>query len=458
MGKVAVWPKHRLLFLTVCLLPFSLVPHEVLRSGPSLAPVMFTLAAILAIKYRPFGGVLGPVDLAVSALAAWMVARLVIIAPLAGEPGNWYFTGREVGSLAAGAILFRIARRPDLLRVILLGLGVGLSAMMAIEVYQVTAGIGHLTGLGYVSDEGFYYYTIGGSYRPFGTFDGPTVFGAYLAMVGVVVLLATRRWKWLVFVALASCLLMTRTRSAWIAFALALASVFMLGSSRRRARALVGAFPAAWAATMVALLRPDLANSVLDRVQSIGQAGDVSTVTRIALWAGTVDTVSRDHWFFGYGAQSFTETTLPIIGPTALLGHPHSNYMQELFRYGLPGLSLFVVLLAAFLVELRRSRRDGGPWMLGLAAVVAFAEDSVFNNSLSGFNFLVTLFLLVGLGCARPGQGDDLSSGRREVHDEPESYSKPRLGRSMEQSDSQPIGNLISAVSRPIHRVSRFLL
>jgi O-antigen ligase len=104
----------------------------------------------------------------------------------------------------------------------------------------------------------------------------------------------------------------------------------------------------------------------------------------------------------GYGSRSFVDVLFPLIGSLALLGHPHSNYMQQLFRYGIIGLVLFLALLLAFVVELRRGRRTERNALgdAALAALIVFAVDSVFNNSLSSLNVTSTLFLLVGLGCS----------------------------------------------------------
>lgn len=394
-------PRHGLLLATIGLLPFAYVPHEIVRSGPSLTYVVFGLVLLLGIKYRALAGPVGPVDLAVWALTAFTAVRLLVISPIDGDGVPAGMLGRELGAILSGLILFRMARRAELRPVMVRGLQVALAVMLAIEVYQLLAGLPRLISLGY--DEGFYYFTRAGDYRPFGAFRSPTVFGAYLAMVGIFVLLSARRRAapW-ILVAVGTGLVLTQTRSAWLGFSLALVVVFLGESSHRRSRAILAALPLAWVGTLLTLLHPQTLGSVWARAASISDLSFYSNASRITLWDGVVRAVEHGGWVAGLGSRSFVDMLFPRIGPVAFLGHPHSNYIQELFRYGVVGLALFVALLVALLVELRRGGEGGrGPlYGAGLAALVVFAVDSIFDNSLSSLNFLLTLFLLVGLGTA----------------------------------------------------------
>lgn len=387
---------HKLLLATCILLGIMYLPREIAASGPPTAPLIAALAAVLAVRYRAFKEVpTTAVDVVLALLGFWIAARLLVIGPLEGEGLDVQFAFREIAALVTGMIMYRLGRRQEVRTVIITGLAVTAVLLLAVTAYQLAVGLPSLLARGYTTSNGYYYYTIDGTYRPFGLFNGPTVFGGYLAMTGVFLTLAWRRW-WLT-VGIVVGVLLTQTRSAWIAV-MAAALVLALGSPPVRRQLAVIAVPVAGAVVALSIIFPSVTAFVADRALSATQQGDTSRVTRTELWAGVWEAVWARNPAIGRGSADWL-LTMSAHAPAVVvdLGHPHSNHFQVLYQYGLVGLGMFVVLLTVLVLACRP--RPSAPYAAAsLGAVVVFVVDSTFNNGMSSLSYFVTLLLIVGVG------------------------------------------------------------
>jgi O-antigen ligase len=399
-------PRHWLVVALVVLLPFSIVPHELIASGPSLAPLQIALCVVVSWRYRLGRQPLTLVDGPVLAFAAWTLTRSLF-------GGQWISLGesvtrglRDVAALLAGLILYRLGRnaatRPALLR----ALRWALTALLLFELYQLVVGLPALISAGYLPPE-WNYFTYAGTYRPFATFPGPTVFGGYLALLGSVVLWTSRTTRatllWGVLVVAG--LYVTETRAAWLSFAIANAVVLLLWATPR-VRSAVGA----WAIIMFPLLpaavlwRPEYFAAFWGRLATINQAAVESNSVRLALWEGTLRAIG-ERPFTGFGKASFTDGMTPYVGLTvASFAHPHNNYLLVAWSLGVVGLVLFVGFLWAMLARLDRSTATG---VAALAGLLVFLIDSLMENTWQNFSFTATLFLVAGLGTEALAAGGD---------------------------------------------------
>lgn len=398
--KTAPVQRHFLLTATVLLLPFSYAPHEIVRTGPNITFAVLALTFITGAKYGVLWRRTGPVDMIAIVLALFVAVRLLVLSPLQWPDMDmpWDEAAKAVGTLVSGVVLLRIAQREDLRPVILSALRALLVMLLMIEAYQLAVGLPRLFALGYV--DGFYYYTEAGSYRPFGTFLSPTVFGAYLAVVGAVVV-ATSRGKAAFFwsVAVAAGLVMTETRAAWIAFASAMLVVLLLQSRKSRAAAIKVMVPTLWIGFIALLAWPHLLSDQWERLQSVTDTGLTSNSSRLELWSGTLQALGESP-LIGYAPAGFNSVMYPFIGPTALLGHAHNNYLQIAYMYGIWGLALVLALLLTALAKMRGAIKAGlsSYALAAFAAVVAFLVDSFFETTWTSLSFVSTLFLVIGLG------------------------------------------------------------
>ncbi|MCL2794436.1 MAG: O-antigen ligase family protein [Microbacteriaceae bacterium] len=131
------------------------------------------------------------------------------------------------------------------------------------------------------------------------------------------------------------------------------------------------------------------------RLATVSDSSFDSNAIRQSLWAGVLLAI-RGQPMIGFGSASFADTLYPIIGPDALYGHAHNNYLEQLFLYGFVGAGLFVLLLLAMALHVWRNG-DGTLRMAGLAAMIVFGIDSLFEATWQSFNVAETLFLIVGL-------------------------------------------------------------
>lgn len=392
-----------LVFLTVVSIPISYVPYEL---GIPQFPTSYPLFALIVLTGARCGVMFnrfGLVDKVALALGVWIVIDSVVYG-VGAIPGTADLLLRELLALFAGLVLFRVAQQYERKRAVIYGLRVAVVLCGSWALYQYVVGLPYLLALGY--GEGFYFAQAGGAYRPFSTFISPTVFGGFFAMFGIAVIATVARtWVFAVTtLAVASILFLTETRSAIIGLGVALLIVVFRGGRSTGMRIAAVLTVVTYSLLGYQFWQPPFISSALARLSTAGKTGDTSTETRTKLWEGIVEALGhRDAWHSGFLNQEFYSTISPYSGIVITrLGHAHSNYMQELYRYGIPGLLLLIGLLLAFGFVIRQSRRRV-PVIVNtaaLAGVVVFAIDSVFNNSMSSLNVFTGLMLIAGLGCA----------------------------------------------------------
>ncbi|WP_425844456.1 O-antigen ligase family protein [Agrococcus sp. TSP3-2-1] len=400
--------RHVLLTLTILALPFSYVPLELLPGKVSVTLVVFALVVATGIRYGVLRRRLVPLEGVTLALSAFILVRLTAVAALEGAAIDW---ADALGSALAplgGVVLFRIAQRPDSKDACLRALRWMLLLLAIVALYQEAAGLAWLQGRGYA--EGFYYFTFEGTYRPFGTFLSPTVFGAFLAVAGsaLVCMSPTVRDALVSLAIVAVPLALTQTRAAWIAFALALAVGWLLRSRARPVHLTLGIAAAVWSAAFVVWLVPSAVDALVERLATITDAGFSSNLARVRLWEGTIEATLDGSPLVGYPADRFTSLVGAMAGEYADFGHAHSNYLQLLFLYGVIGLALFAAILVFALIGALRdvtlAASTGAPWAYGaVAALVAFTVDSAFETSWTSFSIVAALYFALGLGSTAVG-------------------------------------------------------
>jgi O-antigen ligase len=407
--------RHWLLILTVLLLPFSYVPHELIPNGPSVTIAVAILAIVTGARYKVLNRRPDAVDLVAILLAAYVAIRWTLIAQLEGTSASiqWGEAVRAAGTLIAGVALFRLGRLRELRPAITTGLRLIVLLLLGFETYQLAVGLPHLFALGY--REGFYYFTQAGSYRPFGTFLSPTVFGAYLAMVGSGVLAMCKgRGAVLWVFAISGGLALTETRAAWLAFVVAMLVIFATQSREARARTIVVGVPILLVLLVFTMANPDIFAGQWSRLQSVSDSALVSNTSRLTLWQGVLAAAANSP-LVGYAPYGFADIIGGYVGPVALLGHAHSNYLQILFMYGGIGLLLVLGLLVLAWAGVRHQLLTGDRLyaVTGLAALFAFITDSLFETTWTSLSVVMTLFLLIGLGHPAINAEESSTGGRR---------------------------------------------
>lgn len=404
--------KQRLLTAACALLPIATLPLELGQGAVGLGGLLLTIFLVIALREEVFRArlPLTAVEKTMVVLIFWVTARNFFLSPLAGDGFNVAFAVRDTGLLLGAIAVYRLGRIPHLHRPILRGLGFALVLTLAIEAYQLAAGLPQLVAQGYTSADGYYYATVDGTYRPFGTFTGPTTFGTFLAMLGGFVALGSsgRSWRWFAGLATVAGVLATQTRAAMLGVIAAVILLALLTAPARRALGAI-AIPGGLAAVAVFLARPDLWVRLAGRLLSAAEQTDTSRVTRLQLWEGVVQaTADRGRLIEGFASTPWLELMSGEVGALSALGHAHSNFFQMWFRYGLVGALMFVAVSVALIWVTVQAQKAGRQYATsGMLVAVVYLFDSLFNNSLSSTNFTLAAFLLVGLAASpKPQLGE----------------------------------------------------
>jgi O-antigen ligase len=232
-------------------------------------------------------------------------------------------------------------------------------------------------------------FTLSNSHRLAGT-QHPNTQGvncALLAVASLALCAASARdktmltkllWLGLAIMGVA-CLLLTRSRSATVAFGVAFIVFMFLGASRNRK--LVYAFAILQLAAIAGVLwcGSDSQDGFLSAVK-MGREQDTAEITtltgRIPIWGAVLERVG-ERPMFGYGFGGFwtsrrVEEFSSLFNWTFM--HSHSAYLETLLNVGIVGLllALFIVF-GTMLVASRTFRRTGDQGLRFVIALFAFA-------------------------------------------------------------------------------------
>ncbi len=220
-----------------------------------------------------------------------------------------------------------------------------------------------------------------GVVRISGTFPHPNALALYLdrpvALAAVVALafVPRARLAWLVAAALAGlALLLTFSRGALLAVAIALPVGLVLGRRRR----LAGAAVAAEAVGGIALVA--LASA---RIGSLFGGGSGSA--RLSIWRSALAMI-RDHPVFGVGLDQFLyqyapRYVRPEAWPERFTSHPHDLVLDLWLRLGIMGVVVGAVLATLLVRMARRAVAAGSTLGLGAAcALLAGAIHGLVDN------------------------------------------------------------------------------
>ena len=258
----------------------------------------------------------------------------------------------------------------------------------------------------------------GGILRVRSTFFHPIALGCYLSMIFPMLLVEAiendrkreRPLVLAVLVLVTITLFLTISRGPWIAVLIQLA-VFSIWWGRRNLRRalLAGSVAAALLLLLViAGVNSDLSGNTMGRLlnpsgipvgkmelKNIDESS--SEFYRFALFKAVVESLQGERWIYGYGPGTFHLADVE----STYAGHAHiniaadSHYLKLLFEHGIPGLTLFVLLLAVIgheCVRVVRDPRCGSKLFAlgGFAAILGF----IFENTTVSMFFILPLNLM----------------------------------------------------------------
>lgn len=250
------------------------------------------------------------------------------------------------------------------------------------------------------------------------TFSHPNIFAFYLPLVLALAIYALkspcvtlsplRRAALTAYVpVLLGLLLLTQTRSAWLA-CFAIFALYALLFERRYLVYLM-------LAPLLALLVPGVRERVLD----LGSGNEIvqyaklnSFAWRLQIWDYGLRWIRPEHLPLGYGLgafKHFAPTFFPYSGGVSF--GAHNIYVQLLFELGAIGLAAFAWLVARLLASLRRMAAvDRLGAFVATAIIVEYLIISAADNTFAYLAFNWYVWFVLGAACAvaasRTGTGD----------------------------------------------------
>ncbi len=194
-------------------------------------------------------------------------------------------------------------------------------------------------------------------------------------------------------------LLLTYSRSGWLAFAIA-AVVFAALYNWRVLPILL----------LVGLLCiPLLPETILNRILTIGNLSDSSSSYRVDIWTGSIRMLRDGYWFAGtgLGAEAFTSVyPAYAVGESGVAPHTHMQFMEMLAELGILG---FLSLLWYSISLTRRTAVAAAkPVSKELKTVLCAASASMAGITAIGFveytwfypRVMLTFFIAAGIAMA----------------------------------------------------------
>jgi len=244
---------------------------------------------------------------------------------------------------------------------------------------------------------------IGG--RFYSTFENPNVYGTYLLLAiplaAACIVYAKKGLTKLVAVGVTGMLLInliaTYSRGCYLALVLGI-GVFVLIIKKQ----LVALFvPAVFALPFI------LPATVVNRIFSIVNPDETSTIFRVHIWRGTIRMLG-DFWPIGLGQGEMAfNSAYPFYSLAAIVTpHSHNLFLQIFVETGIVGLLVFLGFVACFyraqfnflrrVNELRLRVMSASM----IAAVTSFLFQGVFDYAFYNYRVMMVFYLFIGLGIA----------------------------------------------------------
>ena len=253
--------------------------------------------------------------------------------------------------------------------------------------------------------------------RAYSTMENPNVLGEFLLIVIPVTAVfmikppAKTLEKWIyaaVFLMGMLCMVFTQSRGCWLGLILT-AMIFVTFYNGK----LWGLLP------LVLIILPFvIPQTMVERMQSIGNTEDSSTSYRVFIWLGTLEML-RDFIIGGIGmGEGAFRSVYPLYSYNAIIApHSHNTFLQMLVEGGIGALLIFITVMCVVLRRLsaiyRNGNKKGTDSLLALAigsGICGFLLQSMFDYTFYNYRMMAMFFMVTALGMS-------LRYVKEETHD-----------------------------------------
>ncbi len=266
--------------------------------------------------------------------------------------------------------------------------------------------------------------------RVYSFFNNPNVLGEFLVVTIPVVLAVTWGKKkemhkaayGFAFLMMATCMIFTWSRGAWLGVALACAIFFVMMDSRWLIVGILGIL-------LLPLLLVATGNmTILERFVSIGNTADSSTAYRVSIWFAALNMI-RDFWIpgIGIGSQAFTAVYPAYSASGADFAlHSHNLYLQIWVEMGIMGIITFISMIIMFIrqtfsmaVVSKRKEDPAAKIVMALGAgTIGFLLQGMTDYVWYNYKILMIFWIVIALAISGvnivvpngEGKGGDLET------------------------------------------------
>lgn len=253
--------------------------------------------------------------------------------------------------------------------------------------------------------------------RAYSTMENPNVLGEFLLItipITAVFMIkppAKKLEKWVytaIFLMGMLCMVFTQSRGCWLGLILT-AMIFVTFYNGK----LWGLLP------LVLIILPFvIPQTMIERMQSIGNTEDSSTSYRVFIWLGTLEML-KDFIIGGIGmGEGAFRSVYPLYSYNAIIApHSHNTFLQMLVEGGIGALLIFLAVMWTLLRRLSEVYRSGSKKsmnsLLALAigsGICGFLLQSMFDYTFYNYRMMAMFFMVAALGIS-------LRYVKEETHD-----------------------------------------
>jgi O-antigen ligase len=239
--------------------------------------------------------------------------------------------------------------------------------------------------------------------RVYSTFDNPNVLGEYLVItipIAFALFWITKRPLYklifgLIAVSLLPCLIFTWARGSWLGVALAIA-IFALFKDKKLV------FLGVIALAILPFILPE---SILFRLESIGNTTDTSTAYRVSIWLGSLKVI-KNYWLTGIGLGSGAFSKIyPIyaLSGASYALHAHNLYLQIFVEMGIAGIVSFLLMIFMFYKNILSTFSKTKDILIKtfliacMASISGYLAQGLVDNIWYNYRVVLIFYIVLGL-------------------------------------------------------------
>lgn len=237
------------------------------------------------------------------------------------------------------------------------------------------------------------------------TFENPNVFGEFLLLAipvsfAMITVSKSKLWKFFfscITLASCGCMILTYSRGCWLGLMFSAAVIILLLFPKL-------ILPLCVVAPFSIFVIPE---TVIERITSIGNMNDGSTVFRVYIWRGTVDMLKKYGLCgIGLGTDCYEKFYSKYAYEAVLAPHSHNTFLHVMCESGLFGLIVFVLLLYFLIRQLfiafskTKSRETKTISACLIGAFCGLMIQGMFDNVFYNYRMYMIFFAVLSIACA----------------------------------------------------------